>query len=145
MRSGKREAIHVMEFGCQAPLKFYEHCVACPKFGDQCSDLGLGKEILRGKKRLVHNEEGKGQDGEVYAGQFKCSAPLSYFEATRMACAHKGRCREEGLLLSLLAGKNALTYAQRSATTLLHPKAHVREKEVELMRAKAGAAPVRPH
>jgi hypothetical protein len=50
MKSGKSGAIHALEFTCQAPLKFYEHCNSCPRFGDDCPELALGVELLRGKK-----------------------------------------------------------------------------------------------
>jgi hypothetical protein len=112
MKSGQQNTIHALEFGCQAPLRFYEHCASCPGFGEGCDDLLLGKELLRGKKRLVYNGEDH-DDGTVHASSFKCIAPLSYFEKTRSACGHKGRCREEGLLLALLSERKELTYAQK--------------------------------
>jgi hypothetical protein len=108
--------IHVLEFSCQAPLKFYERCKACPRFGDDCFDLQVGTEILRGKKKVVYGEDGS--DDVVHAGSFKCLAPLYYFEKSRSKCAHKGRCREEGLLLALLSGKKELSYAQKTAFEL---------------------------
>ncbi|MDP2992114.1 MAG: hypothetical protein Q8N82_01985, partial [Deltaproteobacteria bacterium] len=52
--------ISVMEFECQAPLRFFEHCAACARFGDDCPDLAMGKEILRGKKKISYGNN----DGE---------------------------------------------------------------------------------
>lgn len=101
--------VHVLEFGCQSPLKFYEHCSACPRFGDDCPDLQLGLEILRGKKKLLHEQVPPGEG--VQAGTFKCLAPLEYFEKTRRNCPHEGRCREEGLLIALLTGKRKINYS----------------------------------
>lgn len=117
--------IHALEFSCQAPLKFYEHCAACPRFGDDCLDLQLGKDILRGKKKVVYGEDAS-EDG-IHASSFKCLAPLYYFEKSRSSCAHKGRCREEGLLLALLSGKKELSYAQKTAIEL--PVRKLRRKE----------------
>ena len=115
MKNAHQSTIHALEFGCQAPLRFYEHCSSCPRFGESCEDLQLGKAVLRGKKRLVYNTEDY-DDGIVHAGSFKCAAPLYYFEKTRSACGHKGRCREEGLLLALLSGRKELTYTQKMPT-----------------------------
>jgi hypothetical protein len=108
--------VHVLEFGCQAPLKFYEHCQACARFGDECPDLNLGMEILRGKKKLVFEQAAPGEG--VHASSFKCLAPLYYFEKSRLSCAHEGRCREEGLLLALLGGKRKLDYSQPTVISL---------------------------
>lgn len=108
--------VHVLEFGCEAPLKFYEHCRACPRFGEDCPDLQLGLEILRGKKKLINEQVPPGEG--VPAGAFKCLAPLAYFEKTRRNCPHEGRCREEGLLLALLTGKRKLDYSRLSALEL---------------------------
>jgi hypothetical protein len=126
MEAHRAGMIHVLEFSCQAPLKFYERCSACPRFGDDCLDLQVGKEILRGKKKVVYGEDGS-EDG-VQAGSFKCLAPLYYFEKSRSKCAHKGRCREEGLLLALLSGKKKLSYAQKTAIEL--PIRRIRRKKV---------------
>lgn len=108
--------IHALEFGCQAPLKFYEHCTACPRFGDDCPDLNLGMRILRGKQKLVYEQVTPGEG--VHASSFKCLAPLNYFEKSRLNCAHEGRCREEGLLLALLTGKRKLDCSQITAIEL---------------------------
>jgi hypothetical protein len=108
--------VHVLEFGCQGPLKFYEHCKACARFGDDCPDLNLGVEILRGKQKLVFEQVAPGEG--VHASSFKCLAPLYYFEKSRLNCAHEGRCREEGLLLALLSGKRKLDYSQQTAISL---------------------------
>ena len=116
MQGIKTGMIHALEFSCQAPLKFYERCKACPRFGEDCPDLRVGKEILRGKEKVVYGEAGS--DDGIHAGSFKCLAPLYYFEKTRSKCAHKGRCREEGLLLALLSGKKELSYAQKTAIEL---------------------------
>jgi len=108
--------VHVLEFDCQAPLKFYERCSACPRFGDDCPDLQLGLEILRGKKNLLQEQVPPGEG--VRASDFKCLAPLAYFEKTRRNCPHQGRCREEGLLIALLTGKRNLDYSRKSALEL---------------------------
>jgi hypothetical protein len=78
----------------------------------------LGKEILRGKKKVVF--AGEACENEVKATAFNCLAPLYYFEKSRVNCAHEGRCREEGLLLALLDGKKDLDYSQKEVTEL-HP------------------------
>lgn len=126
MEGSKRGTIHVMEFGCESPIRFYERCGACPRF-DDCPDLALGKEILRGKKKIDYTAESNLREG-VDAKSFNCLAPLNYFEKTRKMCAHKGRCREEGLLLALLSGKKKLDYAQKTA--IRFPKPKRREKKV---------------
>ena len=110
------KAISVFEFGCQAPLRFFEHCVACARFGDDCPDLVMGKEILRGKKRIAYGDD-QGED-TIHATAFNCLAPLYYFERSRKKCAHAGRCREEGLLLALLDGKKTLDYSQKEIIEL---------------------------
>jgi hypothetical protein len=132
MKSKRSGTIHALEFACQAPLRFYEHCASCARFGDECPDLALGKEVLRGKKRIVYSGEPLSEDS-VDVKAFKCLAPLYYFEKTRKSCAHQGRCREEGLLLALLGGKKELVYAQKEAIqlALLRPRqeeAETREK-----------------
>lgn len=128
MKSKHSGTIHALEFGCQAPLKFYEHCASCARFGDDCPDLALGREVLRGKKRIVYDGEPLPEDS-ISATAFKCLAPLYYFEKSRKACAHQGRCREEGLLLALLNGKKELVYAQKEAIKL--PRLTPRLEEVE--------------
>ncbi len=130
MKEGISGKIHALEFGCQAPLKFYEHCSSCAKFEDSCPDLDLGKEILRGKKKIVYNGEHMG-DGKVHAGSFKCYAPLYYFEKTRKTCGHKGRCREEGLLLALFSGKKQLDYSQKTAIEFPYQKGRRKEEKIE--------------
>ena len=117
--------IHALEFSCQAPLKFYQSCANCARFGDDCLDLQLGKDILRGKKKLVYAIDSP-EDG-IHASSFKCLAPLYYFEKSRTSCAHEGRCREEGLLLALLSGKKELIYSQKAAIEL--PIRRVRRKK----------------
>ena len=108
--------ISVFEFGCQAPLKFLEHCTNCPRFGDGCPDLALGKQILRGRKKVDYQD--KALEDHVSAKAFNCLAPLYYFERTRIKCAHAGRCREEGLLLALVDGKKRLDYSYKEVTAL---------------------------
>ncbi len=108
--------IHALEFSCQSPLKFYQRCSSCAWFGDDCVDLELGRDILRGKKKLVYSRDNL--EDVVYAGSFKCLAPLYYFEKSRSKCAHRGRCREEGLLLALLSGKKKLVYSKKIAIEL---------------------------
>ena len=124
------KSISVLEFGCQAPLRFFEHCARCPHFGDDCPDLSMGKEILRGKKKIVYTDE-RAED-TVHVKAFNCLTPLYYFERSRKKCAHAGRCREEGLLLALLDGKKTLDYTHKEVAEL--PR--VRKRKV----AKAAAA-----
>jgi hypothetical protein len=121
--------VHALEFDCEAPLKFYEHCSACPRFGDKCPDLALGKEILSGKKKLVYKGD-LDSNGSIDASAFNCLAPLNYFEKSRKNCAHQGRCREEGLLLALLNGKKELVYTQKAAAQF--PRLKRRQEEVEI-------------
>jgi hypothetical protein len=117
MKNENRGMVHALEFNCQAPLRFYEQCASCPKFGDECPELALGIELLRGKKKLVYNRGVQSEDA-VHLSEFNCMAPLFYFEKTRSNCPHQGRCREEGLLLALLYGKRQLSYAQKTAIEL---------------------------
>jgi hypothetical protein len=128
MKGSRSRMIHFFEFGCQAPLRFYEHCSACPLFGDSCHDLMLGKEILRGKKKLVYDGKDHG-DGSIDASSFNCSAPLDYFEMSRKSCGHEGRCREEGLLLALLSGQKQLDYSQKTAIEIPYLKKRLKEAE----------------
>lgn len=115
--SGKRSRnISVLEFGCEAPLRFFEHCAKCPRYGDSCPDLALGKEILRRRKKVDYQDEAL--EDHVSAKGFNCLAPLYYFERSRMKCAHAGRCREEGLLLALLDGRKSLDYSYKEVTEL---------------------------
>lgn len=126
MKNGNQGMIHAHEFTCQAPLKFYEQCVSCPKFGDNCPELALGIELLKGNKKLVYNTGVQSED-TLHVSEFNCMAPLYYFEKSRKNCPHQGRCREEGLLLALLNGKKRLSYAQITAIEL--PKLKKRRKE----------------
>lgn len=128
MGNGKSRMVHVLEFGCQAPLKFYLHCSACPQSEEDCTDLMLGKEILGGKKKLVYN----GTDyveGSVHASSFNCTAPLQYFEKSKKKCGHMGRCREEGLLLALLSGKRGLDYSQKTTIEIPRKKSSQKVEE----------------
>jgi hypothetical protein len=118
--SMKGKKIHVFEFSCQAPLRFYERCSKCVRFDDVCPDLQLGIELLRRKKTINYGTEQK--EDSIHANEFNCSTPLKYFEKTRTKCAHKGKCRDEGLLTALLNGKRRLEYAQMEAIPLPKPK-----------------------
>ena len=124
-----KAVVHALEFECQAPLRFYEHCVSCPRFDEDCPDLVLGREILRGKKRVVYSEN-VSHENEVNVSDFKCLAPFNYFEKSRRNCAHEGRCREEGLLLALLSGKKSIDYSQKEAIQLPVRKV-VRKRQAE--------------
>lgn len=130
MKSRKSGVIHALEFNCQAPIKFYEHCTSCARFGDDCPELALGIELLRGKKKLVHNADSQSEDA-IHVSQFNCMAPLYYFEKSRRNCAHQGRCREEGLLLALMSGKKELVYTQETAIELPHLKKRLKEEGTE--------------
>ena len=130
MRSRKSGAIHALEFNCQAPLKFYEHCMSCARFGDDCPELAQGMELLGGKKELVYNTDLQSEDG-IHASQFDCMVPLYYFEKSRKNCAHQGRCREEGLLFALLSGKKELVYTQKTAIEFPHLKKRHKEAGTE--------------
>lgn len=110
------KSVSVLEFGCREPLRFYERCAKCARFGDDCPDLAVGKAVLRGKKKVAYgNEEA---ENTVHASAFNCLAPLYYFERSRKKCGHAGRCREEGLLLALLDGKTTLDYSRKEVTAL---------------------------
>jgi hypothetical protein len=135
MKNATSGIIHALEFDCQAPLKFYEHCFSCPRFKDDCPDLALGVEILRKKKKLVYDGMAHSEDS-VNAGAFNCLAPLNYFEKTRMKCAHEGRCREEGLLIALLRGRKELDYSQKAAIDF--PRVKIRRGKT---RVQEGTAP----
>lgn len=134
--SGK---IHALEFSCQAPLKFFEHCSFCPRFDENCSDLELGKELLRGKMAPAYNHEEQGEY-KVDVKSFKCTVPLSYFEKTRMVCGHEGRCREEGLLLALLSGKKQIDYSQKTAKQFPYIKKRQKEEKVDKVGHKIAEA-----
>ena len=125
------KTISVLEFGCQAPLRFFEHCVSCARFGDDCPDLAMGKEVLRGKKKIAYTDE-QAED-TISLSTFNCLTPLYYFERSRKKCAHSGRCREEGLLLALLDGKRTLDYSHKEVADL--PR--IRRRKVAKGTAKA--------
>ena len=108
--------ISVLDFKCQAPLKFFEHCAKCARFGDSCRDLALGKELLRGKKKIAYGDERTEDTVNITA--FNCMTPLYYFEHSHNKCVHDGRCREDGLLLNLLDGKKTLDYSLKKVTKL---------------------------
>jgi len=119
MSTRKPKAVLAAEFDCKTPLKFYEHCISCPRF-DGCPDLALIKEILRLKKKINYNRDHYSGRGDlegirhsVDANVFNCLAPLYFFERTRERCANGGRCRESGLLLALLTGNRKLEYSQK--------------------------------
>ena len=136
MKEYRSKFIHALEFGCQAPLKFYHHCASCPHFGEDCPDLQLGIEILQGKKKLIYCPKGLAEG--VHVSQFKCLAPLYYFAKTRENCPHHGRCREEGLLLTLLKGKKQLDYSPReviSLPVLLGRRPRLAEEEAQVTTA----------
>jgi hypothetical protein len=114
MKSSISGMIHALEFECQAPLRFYERCFKCPRFRDNCPDLALGLELLRRKKKVNYKVEAVSEE-YVNAEAFNCQVPLNYFEKTRKKCGHKGRCREEGLLIALLNGKKVINYSQKTA------------------------------
>lgn len=130
MKSGKSGMIHALDFSCQAPLNFYEHCISCARFSNDCPELLLGVELLRGRKKLVCSPESQSED-DIHVSQFNCVAPLHYFEKTRRKCAHEGRCREEGLLLALLSGKKELVYTEKTAIEFPHLKKRRKEAETE--------------
>ncbi len=109
----KGKKIHIFEFNCQDPLKFYELCSSCARFGDTCADLQLGKTLLKRKKTLNYGIDRI--DNSIHVNEFQCQIPLYYFEQTRNKCAHKGKCRDEGLLIALLTGKRELDYSQVTA------------------------------
>jgi hypothetical protein len=121
MRNKRSGIIRPTEFGCQTPIRFYEHCVSCPRFVE-CPDLALISQVLRMDKavnyrRDFYSDRGmiEGARHSVDAKEFNCLAPLSFFEHSRKNCGRKGRCREEGLLLALLTGKKRLDYTEDSA------------------------------
>ncbi|HUU41230.1 MAG TPA: hypothetical protein VMW42_09825 [Desulfatiglandales bacterium] len=120
MNSKKLKKVDAIEFGCKIPLRFYEHCSSCPRF-DGCPDLDLIREVLRLNKNVNYDRDFYSARGEIEgskysidANVFTCLAPLRYFEKTRTKCAREGRCREEGLLLTLLTGKRELDYSQEA-------------------------------
>ncbi len=103
--------IRVLEFGCESPKKFYEHCMSCPQFGENCPELALSAEILQGAKKVVFSSGEPDSKDAIHVSAFGCKAPLSYFEKSRKMCGREGRCREEGLLIELLTGEKDLIYS----------------------------------
>ena len=141
--------ISAAEFGCSAPLKFYEHCCSCPRF-DGCPDLVLLVEILRLKKELNYNKDVysargtlEGSKHSVDANVFDCLAPLYFFEKTRKKCPREGRCREEGLLLALLMEKKKLDYSPKVPIRLpgLKPRFKGTKAQELDMQVTAGGLP----
>jgi hypothetical protein len=132
------KSIHVLEFGCEAPLRFFEHCSACPRFDDACPDLILGKDILRGKKKVAYGNTH--EENAVHADDFNCLAPIYYFERSRKKCGHAGRCREEGLLLALLDGKKVLDYSRKEVTELPSVRKRKVARAAKAKTRKASAA-----
>jgi hypothetical protein len=130
--------ISVFEFECQAPLRFFERCAKCPRFGDDCPDLAMGIEILSRKKKLSYGRY-KSED-TIHASEFGCLAPLKYIEKTRMKCAHGGRCRDEGLLLALLNGKKNLVYSYKEVTEISLVRSQRRKKAARDATAEEQAA-----
>ena len=125
MRRRRSRKISVLEFRHQAPLRFFEHCAKCARFGNHCPDLALGKEVLRGKKKIAYGDEAA--EDSIHMSAFSCQAPLYYIERCRMKCPRGGRCREEGLLLALLDGKKVLDYSYKKIIKL--PRTRCRRKE----------------
>jgi hypothetical protein len=120
--------IRVLEFGCESPKRFFEHCMYCPQFEGGCPDLALSVEILEGKKKVVFGGRLDSKDS-VDARAFKCVTPLSYFEKSRNTCGRQGRCREEGLLVELLTGDKELVYSNTALTKLSPQKKNLGKKK----------------
>lgn len=116
MKKRISKAISVLEFRHRTPLRFFENCAKCARFGDNCPDLKLGKEVLRGRKKIAYTDDPP--EDSIHVSAFNCTAPLHYIERSRMKCAHGGRCREEGLLLVLLDGKKVLDYTHKKLIEL---------------------------
>ena len=55
--SEESKGIFPLEFDCQAPLKFYEHCKKCARFSHDCHYLKMGLELLLREKELCHQVE----------------------------------------------------------------------------------------
>jgi hypothetical protein len=108
--------IRVLEFRCLAAVRFFEHCAACPRFEDDCRDLALGKEVLRGKKKIAYGVEPT--EDSIHISAFHCLAPVHYIERSRIKCTHDGRCRDEGLLLALLNREKVLDYSHKEIVEL---------------------------
>ena len=115
---GRRMArkISMLEFRCLSAVRFLERCLACPRFGDDCRDLELGKKILRGQKKIDNGVEPA--EDTIHVNSFNCLAPLHYIDRSRIKCPHDGRCRDEGLLLALLDGKKVLDYSHKKIIEL---------------------------
>jgi hypothetical protein len=124
MRRRMPKKISVLEFRCLSAVRFFERCAACPRFGDGCRDLELGKKILRGQKKIAYGVKAEiaqnTQAGEdtIHVNAFNCLVPLYYIERSRIRCPHDGRCRDEGLLLVLLDGKKVLDYSHKKVIEL---------------------------
>jgi len=130
--------ISVFEFECQAPLRFFERCAKCPRFGDDCPDLSMGIEILSGKKKISYGHYES--EDTIHVSEFNCLTPLKYIEKTRMKCVQGGRCRDEGLLLALLNGKKNLVYSYKEVTEISMVRSRRRKKAVTDVTAEAQAA-----
>ena len=115
---GRRMArkISMLEFRCLSAVRFLERCFACPRFGDDCRDLELGKKILRGQKKIDCGVESA--EDTIHVNSFNCLTPLHYIDRSRIKCPHDGRCRDEGLLLALLDGKKVLDYSHKKIIEL---------------------------
>lgn len=55
--NGKPEGLNPLEFACQAPLKFYEHCTKCARFSYDCPYLKMVLELFHRKKKLRYDAE----------------------------------------------------------------------------------------
>ena len=115
---GRRMArkISMLEFRCLSAVRFFERCLTCPRFGDDCRDLELGKKILRGQKKIDYGVEPA--EDTIHVNSFNCLTPLHYIDRSSIKCPHDGRCRDEGLLLALLDGKKVLDYSHKKIIEL---------------------------
>ncbi len=89
MKARVPKNISVLEFRHPAPLKFFEHCSKCARFGDDCPDLTLGKEVLQGKKKVAYGDDVSRES--IHMSAFNCLAPLYYIERRRRKCAYAGK------------------------------------------------------
>lgn len=55
VNSNTTGCISPLEFDCQSPLKFYEHCKKCARFSDDCHYLKMGLELLLHEKILRYD------------------------------------------------------------------------------------------
>lgn len=55
--NGEPGTANPLEFDCQAPLRFYEHCAKCVRFGDGCPYLKLGLELFLKEKKLCYDAQ----------------------------------------------------------------------------------------